>query len=638
MFSFTIAEFTFLCVGFAFVGSLILFPSFRQQLKALAGGFLQVFVQDTAKTPDGARAIYAQKIDEMTEKYTDACNTLRDLTGKLKTIQDNYAVCQKQAKSYDERAKAAMSRGDEESATTYARLLQEELDKAENLSAQFQKMKPAAEEVKTIKEKPTASDKPATNVTTNASTGDDTINLSLDEWAGWLSLVSANNGLTTQPGSVFDQLGIKVNINVINDATESSNALISGDLQAAGYTTNRVAFLSQKFTDAGKNIIMPVFTNYSYGGDGIIASTQFADVNSWVNAKIGVPEFSEAETLVAWFVNNSNLSDADKATIMNNLIMFGTADDTAKAYFAGQIDVAATWEPYLTQAKTYTNSTVVFDTKSSSSLVMDGIVFDADWAAAHEDTVKKFVKGILMSYDQPINYEAAREVFPMYSTSSEADIDATYANAKMASWKDNYNILNDTAPMIYNQMCDIWEALGETVNRGLVDTIFDTTYIDALKGDFKSTSAANATTKVTVSDETRANITQQVTGNLDYDSMLSKTANVTFVPDSSVFTDQASAASVLDDFVNIAKTLDGTMIVINGNINADTQTEFGVQLSANRAQTVANYLASQGIDQNRLIITGSGNAKYQADKAAGALKPDASVYQSTDISFMRIEN
>lgn len=111
--------------------------------------------------------------------------------------------------------------------------------------------------IKFDKKKPTASDKPATNVTTNASTSDDTINLSLDEWAGWLSLVSANQGLTTQPGSVFDQLGIKVNINVINDATESSNALISGDLQAAGYTTNRVAFLSQKFTDAGKNIIMP---------------------------------------------------------------------------------------------------------------------------------------------------------------------------------------------------------------------------------------------------------------------------------------------------------------------------------------------------------------------------------------------
>lgn len=207
--------------------------------------------------------------------------------------------------------------------------------------------------IKFDKKKPTTS-KPSTSISTNKpsdSAGDDTINLSLDEWAGWLSCITANGGLTTQPGSVFDQLGIKVNINVINDATESSNALISGDLQAAGYTTNRVAFLSQKFTDAGKNVIMPIFTNYSYGGDGIIASTQFADVNSWVNAKIGVPEFSEAETLVAWFVNNSSLSDTDKATIMNNLILFGTADDTAKAYFAGQIDVAATWEPYLTHGQ-----------------------------------------------------------------------------------------------------------------------------------------------------------------------------------------------------------------------------------------------------------------------------------------------
>lgn len=58
MFSFTIPEFVVICVGVAFVIILILFPSFRQQLKALAGGFLQVFVQDTAKTPDGARAIY----------------------------------------------------------------------------------------------------------------------------------------------------------------------------------------------------------------------------------------------------------------------------------------------------------------------------------------------------------------------------------------------------------------------------------------------------------------------------------------------------------------------------------------------------------------------------------------------------
>lgn len=173
-----------------------------------------------------------------------------------------------------------------------------------------------------------------------AKTDDDTINLSLDEWVGWKSLVDACGGLTTQPGSIFDQLGIKVNINIINDATQSSNALISGDLQAAGYTTNRVAFLSQKFKEAGKNVIMPFYTNYSYGGDGIIASTNFADISTWPNARIGVPSFSEAETLVAWFVQKSDLSAADQQKILDNLIMFDTPDDAAKAFFAGQIDVA----------------------------------------------------------------------------------------------------------------------------------------------------------------------------------------------------------------------------------------------------------------------------------------------------------
>ena len=155
---------------------------------------------------------------------------------------------------------------------------------------------------------------------------DTTINLSLDEWIGWKSIIDANGGLTTQSGSIYDKLGVKVNINVINDATQSSNALIKGDLNAAGYTINRTAFLSKKFTDAGKEVVMPYITNYSNGGDGIIAKSSIQNVNDLVNAKIGVPEFSEAQTLVVWFVNNSDLSNKAKAKIIDNLVLFSTPD------------------------------------------------------------------------------------------------------------------------------------------------------------------------------------------------------------------------------------------------------------------------------------------------------------------------
>ena len=89
------------------------------------------------------------------------------------------------------------------------------------------------------------------NVINTKKDSSDTINLSLDEWIGWKEIIDANGGLSTQPGSIYDKLGIKVNISVINDATQSSNAMIKGNLDAAGYTINRTAFLSTKFKEAG---------------------------------------------------------------------------------------------------------------------------------------------------------------------------------------------------------------------------------------------------------------------------------------------------------------------------------------------------------------------------------------------------
>ena len=94
----------------------------------------------------------------------------------------------------------------------------------------------------------------------------------------------------------------------------------TGELNAAGYTTNRTAFLSGKFQEAGLDVVMPVFTNYSSGGDGIIAKTGINTVNDLLGKKIGVPRFSEAQTLLVWFVNKSDLSDSDKQSIIDNLI------------------------------------------------------------------------------------------------------------------------------------------------------------------------------------------------------------------------------------------------------------------------------------------------------------------------------
>lgn len=63
-------------VAVVFVLALIIFPGVRGKLKVLVGGFLNIFVEDIAKTPEGAKAVFQQAIEEVQERYNKASVSL----------------------------------------------------------------------------------------------------------------------------------------------------------------------------------------------------------------------------------------------------------------------------------------------------------------------------------------------------------------------------------------------------------------------------------------------------------------------------------------------------------------------------------------------------------------------------------
>ena len=470
------------------------------------------------------------------------------------------------------------------------------------------------------------------NVMTTDKKTSSTINLSLDEWIGWKSIIDANGGLTTQKGSIYDQLGIDVNISVINDATQSSNALIKGDLDAAGYTINRVAFLSTKFEKAGIDVVMPYITNYSNGGDGIIAKSNIKTIKDLIGAKIGVPEFSEAQTLVVWFVNNSDLSDKDKKDIIDNLLLFDTPDEAAKAFFAGQVDVAATWEPYLTQAQNMSDCHILFSTASSTNLGMDGILFNKALTDANPDVVNKFIQGSLMASDKyDTEFDAIKAVMPMFSTSSNDDIVANCAGAKLTTWKDNENLLTGSAKIMYTDMCTVWKSIGEEANADIVDDVFTDTYIQNIASEFSATEVSVDTEKTKVTEENKQAV-------VDTEALLDGTASVTFIKNTAKFSDSAAASEELDKFIDIAKILDGTIIEIAGNTdpnpNTDPKDEYNKKLSGQRAEALKNYFIMNGISADRIVTVGNGSSNP-------IVKNDTEKHRAmnrrTDVSFKIIE-
>lgn len=265
-------------------------------------------------------------------------------------------------------------------------------------------------------------------------------------------------------------------------------------------------------------------------------------------------------------------------------------------------------------------------TTASKSLIMDGIVFRSDFAQAHPDVVTAFIDGIFQAnamYTTEFDY--IRSVMPMFAGVSDEEIKAQCGDAEMMGYAENKEVLDSTAPSVYFDMCDIWESLGETVNRKVAMTLFDNQYLLPLASKYSSTSTSTSK-PVELTEEQKQEI-------VNYEALLTKSMTVEFVADTAQFKNPEEAYAIMDEFVSIANTLDGAIIQVEGNINARNYSDSGQALSAERAKAVAKYFIACGIDPNRLITVGNGNTKMVADPGSA----DAYLNRRTDVFFKIIE-
>lgn len=301
------------------------------------------------------------------------------------------------------------------------------------------------------------------------------------------------------------------------------------------------------------------------------------------------------------------------------------AEQTGQAFFAGSLDVAATWQPYLSYAEESTDSHILFDTTSSNKLILSGVVFRKDFAEANPELVTKFIEGILIAREEyEADFDTIRSVMPMFAGMTDEEIAVMRNDAGMMNYNQNVDTLKNDCPVVYADMCAIWKSIGESVDESIVNTLFDTSYIEPLASKYQ-TLEQNNSFEITEEQKEAA---------IDVAAMLTKTCTLNFLPDTAKFVDPAEADAILKEFVEIAKTLDGTIIQIEGNINAVNVSEGGIRLSEERAKAVMNYFVANGIDPNRIIVIGNGNSKMLVDPNSA----DAVQNRRTDVFFKSIEN
>lgn len=93
--------------------------------------------------------------------------------------------------------------------------------------------------------------------------------------------------------------------------------------------------------------------------------------------------------------------------------------------------------------------------------------------------------------------------------------------------------------------------------------------------------------------------------------------NVTF--DTNEYTVKSEFTPVLDSVARVLYKFTDTRLQVSGHTDSTCARDYNYNLSNRRANSVANYLAAQGIDQNRLLVEGRGPDQPVAsnDTAAG---------------------
>lgn len=104
----TTTQMIILIILIVFILLLAMFPEFRK----LFSGVVRIFVKDMATTPEGAQAIYAEKIEEAQEAYNKADNALRMASGKLGNAQNELKSLYTQKEKVEKDCEALVQKGD----------------------------------------------------------------------------------------------------------------------------------------------------------------------------------------------------------------------------------------------------------------------------------------------------------------------------------------------------------------------------------------------------------------------------------------------------------------------------------------------------------------------------------------------
>ena len=210
------------------------------------------------------------------------------------------------------------------------------------------------------------------------------IRIAISAWAG---VEPAE--LASQLG-YYEKHGVEVEMVRFSAYSDSIEALVDGNVDAGMHTLDDAI----RYFSTGRDVRVVLLTDYSFGGDGLVARSGIETLEDLRGKKIGVEIGTVGHLSLLKILKLAGFDIEDVSVISI------PAWEIQQAMINGEIDAGVTWEPYLTSTANTMGGKVLITSRDYPETIITTMTIDAEIIKTRPEDVQK----VVAAYFEAVEY------------------------------------------------------------------------------------------------------------------------------------------------------------------------------------------------------------------------------------------
>ena len=194
-------------------------------------------------------------------------------------------------------------------------------------------------------------------------------------WPGYLPLYVA------QEKGYFKEAGLDVDVERLIGLAEVSKDYVAGKMQGRANLT--LDAVKERSEGLDHKVILAI--DYSNGSDAILARQDIHSVTDFKGKRVGYEVGTLEEFFLTWALNENGMQLSDIISVPAN------PEEAAKMLKEGTVDVAVTYEPFVSKFVSSGEFHVTYSSKDAPGLITDILTFRTDFIEANPETIQAIV-------------------------------------------------------------------------------------------------------------------------------------------------------------------------------------------------------------------------------------------------------